>query len=52
MNELVMLAAINIVLWIATFALLFTMIGRQKSMEEKFNALEHRMQNNTESQTE
>ena len=52
MNELAILAAVNIVLWIAAFALIFTMVGRQKSMEEKFNALEQHIQKNAELQTE
>ena len=52
MNDLVILAAVNIVLWIAAFALIFTMIGRQKNMEEKFNALEQHLQTQPESQTE
>ena len=51
MNELIILAAVNIVLWVAAFALIFTMVGRQKSLEESFNALEQRLQNDAEAQT-
>jgi len=52
MNNLVILVMVNAVFWIAIFALIFNMVGRQQNLEEKYNALQQLAQNNAQPQAD
>lgn len=47
MNNLIFLAAGNAILWLVAFVLIYAMVGRQQRLEEKYQVLDKRFQNDS-----